>query len=274
VSAVFDPSAPNLPSAPQSLAATAGNGLALFNFAPPVNDGGSPVTGYTVTCNGGAASASATGSPITVAGLANGVAYSCLVTASNANGSGAASNIVGVTPSAGIGLAMVAAQSRKVHGGATFNLPIDTAQSIGGAVTVEPRSAATHQVVFVFNGPVSAPGTASAKDAGNNDVGSASASASGNTVVVALSGVPDSARVTVSLSNVNNAGVAASAALGFLVGDANGSRSVSAADILRMKGRTGQAANSASYLYDVDLSGATSQADVDAVKARAGLSIP
>ena len=36
-------------------------------------------------------------------------------------------------------LTLTAVQSRKAHGTASVDLPIDTAQSIGGAVTVESR---------------------------------------------------------------------------------------------------------------------------------------
>ena len=151
---------------------------------------------------------------------------------------------------------------------------IDTTQSINGAIAVEPRAASTHSIVFVFNGPITATGTASAKDAANNNVGSVSAAASANQVTVTLNSIPDNQRVTVSLAGVNGTGLSPSAAIGFLVGDFDGSRSVTASDILRTKGRAGQAANSANYLFDVDLSAAISQADIDAVKARAGLALP
>ena len=89
-----------------------------------------------------------------------------------------------------------------------------------------------------------------------------------------LGGIPDNQRLTVTLANVNNAGGSVSASVGFLVGDVTNSRSVTASDILRMKGRIGQGANSGNYPYDADLSGPIDTIDLAAVKARAGLSIP
>lgn len=87
--------------APTIGTATKGNGQATVTFTAPVNDGGSPITGYTVTSNPGGITATGTASPITVTGLTNGTAYTFTVIATNANGNSpasAASN--SVTPSA------------------------------------------------------------------------------------------------------------------------------------------------------------------------------
>ncbi len=70
-------------------------------------------------------------------------------------------------------------------------------------------------------------------------MGSASASHLGNEVRVALGNIPSNQRVQVSLANVNG-NVNVSASLGFLAGDVNGSGSVTASDILRVKGWSGQ----------------------------------
>jgi alpha-tubulin suppressor-like RCC1 family protein len=182
----------------------------------------------------------------------------------------------GVSTSGPIAPTLTAVQSRKSHGfSGTFSLPIDMTQSISGAVTVESRMAASsaHAVVFVFNTPITAIGSATVKDASNNNVGTVTPSSNGNEVIVSIANVPDNQRVTVSLTNVNNAGTTVSASIGFLVGDVNNTRSVTASDILRAKGRTGQA-TSANYLHDVDLAGSIDATDVALVKARAGLSIP
>jgi hypothetical protein len=90
---VVIPSAvPNtVPDAPVRPTATAGNARVTVTFAAPF-DGGSPITGYSVVCvssNGGApGTASGSGSPIGVGGLANGKSYRCRVSASNVNGPG------------------------------------------------------------------------------------------------------------------------------------------------------------------------------------------
>jgi hypothetical protein len=60
-------------------------------FTPPANNGGSSITGYTVTAMPGGATATGASSPITVSGLTNGTAYTFNVTATNSIGTGAAS---------------------------------------------------------------------------------------------------------------------------------------------------------------------------------------
>jgi len=77
----------NIPGAPTIGTATAGNAQATVNFTPPVSDGGGLITGYTVTSNPDGKTATGSGSPITIAGLTNGTAYTFMVTATNAVGS-------------------------------------------------------------------------------------------------------------------------------------------------------------------------------------------
>ena len=88
------------PSAPSNVLATAGDGSASIQFSAPTSTGGSPITSYAATCSaaGASRSASGTSSPILVQGLSNGVAYACVVTASNAVGAGAPSGPATVTP--------------------------------------------------------------------------------------------------------------------------------------------------------------------------------
>jgi len=78
----------SFPGAPTGVSATAGNGQATVTFTAPASNGGSPITGYTVTSNPGNITASGSGSPITVIGLTNGSTYTFTVTASNAVGPG------------------------------------------------------------------------------------------------------------------------------------------------------------------------------------------
>ncbi|MEP7069258.1 MAG: choice-of-anchor D domain-containing protein, partial [Usitatibacter sp.] len=82
---------PGAPSAPIIGTATAGNAQATVSFSPPASNGGSPITGYTVTSSPGGISASGVGSPITVTGLLNGTTYTFTVVAANSVGSGPAS---------------------------------------------------------------------------------------------------------------------------------------------------------------------------------------
>ncbi len=86
------------PDAPSIGAATPGNTEALFNFTAPGNNGGAAISGFTITCQPGAISATGTSSPFTVTGLSNGANYACSVIASNAIGNSAPSASVNVTP--------------------------------------------------------------------------------------------------------------------------------------------------------------------------------
>ena len=92
---------PVVPDAPTIGTATAGNTQVSITFAAPADNGGSAITAYTVTSSPGAFTGTGAGSPISVTGLTNGVAYTFSVTATNGVGTGsssAASN--SVTPKA------------------------------------------------------------------------------------------------------------------------------------------------------------------------------
>ncbi|MFB2662928.1 Ig-like domain-containing protein, partial [Shewanella mangrovisoli] len=80
-----------VPGAPVIGTATAGDAQASVTFTAPANSGGSVITGYTVTSNPSGLTGTGAGSPITVAGLTNGVAYTFIVTATNSAGTGGAS---------------------------------------------------------------------------------------------------------------------------------------------------------------------------------------
>ncbi|THT99042.1 hypothetical protein E9531_12990 [Lampropedia puyangensis] len=79
------------PPAPTIGTATASNGQVSVSFTPPGNNGGSPITGYTVTANPDGITASGPGTPLTVTGLTNGTTYTFTVTATNAVGTSTAS---------------------------------------------------------------------------------------------------------------------------------------------------------------------------------------
>ena len=86
---------PTAPGPPTGLVAEAGDASATVHWLAPASDGGRPITGYVVTPYiGGTPQTQITVGPFTAAvvtSLANDVAYTFTVTASNAIGAGPAS---------------------------------------------------------------------------------------------------------------------------------------------------------------------------------------
>ena len=66
---------------------------------------------------------------------------------------------------------------------------------------------------------------------------------------------------------------AVSASMGFLVGDVNGSGSVTANDILRVQGGAGTV-NASNFIYDINTDGSVSLTDVVLTKNNSGLTLP
>ena len=97
------------PNAPTSLSGTSGNSSATISFIPPIINGGSTITNYQYSVDGGtsftAFSPTTTASPVTITGLTNATAYSIQLKAVNSAGAGPASASVSVTPTAFIPLA-------------------------------------------------------------------------------------------------------------------------------------------------------------------------
>ena len=166
---------------------------------------------------------------------------------------------------------LTAVQSRKTHAIAgSFDLKIDTAQPIGGAVTVEPRAIGSgHTIVFQFDAPAVVPASVTAVDAQGSPISGVSFATSGSEVSVTLPGIPDNSRATVSLRD-GVPSVYASASIGFLLGDVNNTRVVDANDVSAVKSRSGLAANLATFMFDVGASGAVNSSDISAIKSRVG----
>ena len=90
-----------VPGAPTNVTATAGNGNATINWQPPINTGGSAITGYQVSTNG--TTWTNVGSNIrshTFQGLTNGTSVTLRVRAVNAAGNSTIANAPAVTPRA------------------------------------------------------------------------------------------------------------------------------------------------------------------------------
>ena len=91
-----------VPDAPTSLTGARGDGQAVLSFTAPASDGGSPITNYEYTIDGGttwkALDPAATTSPVTVPGLTNGTKYDISLRALNARGPSDPAGPVSVTP--------------------------------------------------------------------------------------------------------------------------------------------------------------------------------
>ncbi|MDP4028637.1 MAG: fibronectin type III domain-containing protein [Gallionella sp.] len=129
-----------LPGAPTDVTATAGNAQATITFTAPASNGGSAITGYTVTSSpaGGIDSnTGSTGLSHVITGLTNGTAYTFSVTATNAAGVGEASTASSpVTP---MGVQTI-----------TFATPLPTVV-VGGTGTVS--ATATSGLTVTFTAP-------------------------------------------------------------------------------------------------------------------------
>lgn len=263
------------PGPPTIGTATAGNAQAFISFTPPGADGGSPITGYTASCNPGTLITSVARSPVNITNLINGIAYTCSITADNALGASVNSASISVTPSASAVLTLVGVASRKTHGASgAFDLPIEIAPPTPLLVSVEPRSPGSgHTIVFHFNYAINATGTITVVDNNNAPVVASSMPASSD-IVVTIPTLANNKRVTVSLNGVNGTVSVFSVSLGFLLGDVNNSRSIDATDISGVRARSGQATTAVNFRFDVNASGAVNASDISTVKAHAGLVLP
>ena len=93
--------AATVPDPPTGLAVNMGDTAVSLGWVAPVNNGGSPITGYTINITPSASTTNTiNGTAAVVTGLANGTAYTISVSAVNAIGTGAASTPVQATPAA------------------------------------------------------------------------------------------------------------------------------------------------------------------------------
>jgi hypothetical protein len=142
------------PGKPTSVSATAGNTQATVTFTAPASNGGSAITGYKAVSDPDYLDASCSGAaacPITITGLTNGTPYTFQVTAINALGEGALSDVSNtVTPviaTQTITFAQPAAQSfgttPTLTATASSNLTVTFTSSTTGVCTITSGGALT-----------------------------------------------------------------------------------------------------------------------------------
>jgi hypothetical protein len=169
----------------------------------------------------------------------------------------------------GIGVInLLSAASRLTHGTAgTF----DVNMPLTGTSGVEDRSATTYNAVFNFDQPVTS-GEVTVLS-GTATVGTLSFS--GNSITAPLTGVTASEVVTLHVQNVNGDGLPhGDIPFGFLVGDADASRSVAPADKGLVENQLHQPVTSANFREDLDLDGQITDSDTHIVRINQGNSIP
>ncbi|MCU1422022.1 MAG: hypothetical protein JWN36_1673 [Microbacteriaceae bacterium] len=90
-----------IPSAPQNVVATAGNGSVSVAFTAPASTGGSPITGYQLKSDNTGAVVTGATSPLTITGLRNGFTYQFTLQAISAAGLGTPAAPILASPTAG-----------------------------------------------------------------------------------------------------------------------------------------------------------------------------
>ena len=134
--------------APTNVTASAGNTSAEVSWSAPADNGGSAITGYTVTTAGGGGGCTTTTLSCTVVALSNGADYAFTVRAANARGNSAASAAsslvrpfglpgapTNVTASAGSNSAVISWAAPSDNGGSVITGYTVTAATGGAKIT-------------------------------------------------------------------------------------------------------------------------------------------
>ncbi|MGI8436853.1 MAG: fibronectin type III domain-containing protein [Chthoniobacterales bacterium] len=208
--------------------------------------------------------------------------YSFRVKADSPTTSSSWSNVVSVAPVGAPPPALVQAVSRKNHGAAG---DFDLVLPLSGSSAIEPRSGGStgdYQLILAFAGSVTTTGSPQATvTSGTASIGSGgvsnggSVSASGSTITIPLTLVADAQSVTVTAHGVTNGGVPIDVpvTLRFLIGDVNGSGSVSASDVSQAKSLASGPVNASTFRSDVVANGSINSSDIGLVKSKSGNSV-
>ena len=173
------------PGAPTIGTATAGNALATVAFSAPASNGGSAITGYTVTSSPGGKTGTGTSSPITVSGLTNATAYTFTVTATNA-----------------VGISSASAASNSVTPQAAATAP--------GAPTIGTATAGNAQATVAFSAPASNGGSAITGYTVTSSPGGKTGT--GTSSPITVSGLTNATAYTFTVTATNAVGISSASA--------------------------------------------------------------
>jgi hypothetical protein len=176
------------------------------------------------------------------------------------------------------------AVSRKMHGAAgAFDVPLP----LTGTAGVECRTSGgtndyTMVVTFAVNvtvtGSPQAEVTAGTGCVGSSGVCDGNVSVSGNVVTIPLTNIANVQTINVRINGVNSAAGAPAAnvdiPMSILIGDTNGNRAVTAADIAQTNQRTGQAVDSSNFRSDINANGSIKGSDAAIIKQNVGTALP
>jgi hypothetical protein len=165
--------------------------------------------------------------------------------------------------------------SRKTH----YNTDFDVVLPIVGDAGVEPRVAGDNDsftLIYTFNAPITAPGTASIAEGTAAQPSTALGPLPGQ-VTVNLTGVTDAQRLVIDLTGVQgqNGRLANSITIPMIVlaGDTDGDTRVNIVDTNQTKSFSGQTTNLTNFRTDVNIDGRINIADVNFVKNHSGHSV-
>ncbi len=169
------------PGAPTGVTATAGDGQASVSWRAPSHDGGSAITGYTVTSSDGQTATTNGATTVTVTGLTNGTAYTFTVTATNAT------------------------DTSRASGASTAVTP----RTVPGAPTGVSATAGDTQITVSWTAPASDGGSAITGYTVTSSPGSHTGYSAGAATTVTVTGFTNGTAYTFTVTATNAAGTSA-----------------------------------------------------------------
>jgi hypothetical protein len=161
--------------APTNVLATAGNAQATVSFMAPASDGGSAITGYTVTSSPSGITATGSESPIVVMGLTNGTSYTFTVVAHNSSATGPSSIASNsVTPDVSQTITFTSTPPATLSVGKTYTVTASASSGLPVVFTIDSSSATACSIAgSVVTATAAGLCTVDANQAGNGSFGAA-----------------------------------------------------------------------------------------------------